>query len=111
MNKLIVFLLLVIVTGVNAQVGIKVIKNGAFTSNAVSINEKSNVITYIGNVAFVHNVMEVRNATKIVYNATSKEMIVTGAESFTFDGEIEVSEADQATRIRCKIGKRVACAE
>lgn len=103
--------MLVSATCVNAQVGSSIQKNTTFKSNSVSINEKSNIFTYSGNVSFNDNVMEVKNANKIVYNAKSKELIITGAENFTFDGEIEVSEVVKVTTIRYKMGERVAYVE
>jgi lipopolysaccharide assembly outer membrane protein LptD (OstA) len=82
-----------------------------FKSDLIKINTEQNTLEFTGNVSFKTEIIELENAEKIVYNQSTKELIVTGLNDFTIDGAIQIKDKASKKILRYKIGEKIAYLE
>ncbi len=82
-----------------------------FKCDIMKFNSETNTMEFSGNVSFKTDIIELKNADKILLNNNTNEIIVSGLSEFTIDGAIQVSEKAEKKIMRYKIGERIAYVE
>ena len=83
----------------------------SFTCEAVTFDSDKNTIELEGNVSFKTDIIELENADRVLYNQTTNELVVTGAQGFTFDGTIQITDQAKKKILRYTLGERIAYLE
>jgi len=79
--------------------------------NLVKFNSETNTTEFSGNVSFKTDIIELKNAEKILLNNETNEITVSGLAEFTIDGAIQISEKMEKKIMKYKIGERIAYVE
>ena len=82
-----------------------------FKCDVIKISSDKNTLEFNGNVSFKTDIIELENAEKIVFNQTTKELIVTGLNDFTIDGAIQIKDKAEKKILRYTIGDKIAYLE
>jgi len=79
--------------------------------NSINFDSKSQLFEYIGDVSFKTEIIEFKNAEKIIHDKKSNEITVYGLGEFCIDGAIQMSEKATMRKLRYKIGDKIAYIE
>lgn len=82
-----------------------------FSVNSAIFYPDKNTVELIGNVCFKTEILEFKNAKKVLWNRETNEIIVSGLAEFTIDGKIQFSKKREKKILRYKIGERIAYVE
>jgi lipopolysaccharide assembly outer membrane protein LptD (OstA) len=82
-----------------------------FKCDVMKINTDKNTLEFNGNVSFRTDIIELKNAEKIVFNQITKELVVTGFNEFAFYGAIQIKDKAENKILRYTIGEKVAYVE
>ncbi|SHI30304.1 hypothetical protein SAMN04488096_1016 [Mesonia phycicola] len=108
-------LLIGLLIGVNSFAQDKSIENEknepSFKCDIVKFDSKKNTMEFQGNVNFKSDIIELKNADKIVLNNNTNEIIVTGLGEFTIDGAIQIKDKAEKNILKYTIGERIAYLE
>lgn len=100
--------------GVNsfAQDKAEIVKSEpSFSCDIVKFDSENNTLEFQGNVNFKSEIIELKNADKIVLNKKMNEIIVTGLGEFTIDGAIQIKDKAENKILKYTIGERIAYLE
>jgi len=107
-------LLIGLLIGVNsfAQDKAEILKiEPSFSCDIVKFDSENNTMEFQGNVNFKSEIIELKNAHKIVLNKKTNEIIVTGLGEFTIDGAIQIKDKAEKKILKYTIGERIAYLE
>lgn len=93
------------------EISVKEAVNQEFKCDLVRFDSDCKVMEIIGNVSFKTDIIEIKNAEKIVFDQNTQEILVTGASEFTFDGAIQVDTGTDMKTVRYKLGEKIAYVE
>ena len=83
----------------------------SFKCDIVKFDSENNTMEFQGNVNFKSEIIELKNADKIVLNKNTNEIIVTGLGEFTIDGAIQIKDKAEKKILKYTIGERIAFIE
>lgn len=108
-------LLIGLLIGVNSFAQEKNVENlknqPSFSCDIIKFDSENNKMEFQGNVNFKSEIIELKNADKIVLNKNTNEIIVTGLKEFTIDGAIQIKDKAEKKILKYTIGERIAYLE
>ncbi|SCY43952.1 hypothetical protein SAMN05192588_2900 [Nonlabens sp. Hel1_33_55] len=82
-----------------------------FEADSVTLDSDLKLNTYSGNVNLKTDLLTIKNAERIIYDNITKQIIATGYEEFSIDGEIQFSGKGKMKRLRYTLGESIAYLE
>lgn len=71
-------------------------KEPRFEAEKIEIDNKANMVTYLGNVYCIVDVLTIKKAEKIEFDNQTKKLVAYNVTEFTFDGTLSVADKPQS---------------
>jgi len=79
--------------------------------DVAKFDANQNITEFIGNVSLKTDIIEFKNAEKVILSNTTQEIVVTGLDEFIFDGAIEIKDKAEKKILKYTLGEKVAYLE
>ncbi|MGY3051971.1 hypothetical protein ACVWYG_000158 [Pedobacter sp. UYEF25] len=83
-------------------------ENPVYSCDSAMVNNDKSISSFYGHANFKSNLLEIKNADKIVSNWETTEVLVTGKFEYLMNGEIQVKDGGEKKTLRYKIGESIA---
>lgn len=105
MKKIFLIAAFVFCGGVYAQESkLKNKQNPEFKSKSMNIDSDTKVIELLNNASFSNEDITIEKADKIVYNMETDEIIVSGAYTYSFKGDVVFKTRQELHELRYRLG-------
>jgi archaellum component FlaF (FlaF/FlaG flagellin family) len=105
MKKVFLIAAFVFCGGVYAQESkLKTMEDPEFKSKSMIINDATKVIELLNNASFKNKDITIEKADKIQFNIETNEIVVSGAYTYSFKGDVVFKTGEDSHELRYRLG-------